>query len=360
MRVLYLMHVNWNWIRQRPHVLAEGLSRENQVRLMHFAMYHKSHRAAECPPPFPTNVLWRLPERLLQLGLTFEYFNAKLLKHQVYTQMRSFKPDVVWVTHPVFEPAVRDSNGCSVIYDCMDDHLAFNAVTAESLAQAEDRLVQRADLTIFSSRTLADRVIQRSSVRRAEIINNGVADSLLDRSPLIPANGGNGKGLVLGYFGTISHWFDWQLIMRVLESMPDARLRLAGPVETAIPIHPRIEHVGILPHASLTGFVKLCNVMIMPFIVNHLIEAVDPVKLYEYIAYGLPSLAPRYSETTRFAPWVNLYENGDDAVRILNNISCSPRDSWSFEERQDFLRSNSWTLRYTNISRVLQEVRHGA
>ncbi len=49
MKLLYAMHVNWNWIRQRPHVLAEQLAQRHRVELLHFKMYRRSHRAAECP-----------------------------------------------------------------------------------------------------------------------------------------------------------------------------------------------------------------------------------------------------------------------------------------------------------------------
>ena len=29
MKILYLMHVDWNWIKQRPHCIAEGLAKNN-------------------------------------------------------------------------------------------------------------------------------------------------------------------------------------------------------------------------------------------------------------------------------------------------------------------------------------------
>jgi hypothetical protein len=182
MKLLYLMHVNWYWIRQRPHVLAEELARHHDLRLLHFAMYHSDHRAAEARPSFSEQILLRLPERILRWGTLFERINVELLKQQLRIHLRTFKPDAVWVTHPVFEPVVRQLDECAVIYDCMDDHLAFHAASTENLAQWEKHLVQLAELTIFSSQTLADRVTHRSSVRRVEVVNNGVADSLVQRA----------------------------------------------------------------------------------------------------------------------------------------------------------------------------------
>ena len=356
MKVLYLMHVNWYWIRQRPHVLAEELARNHELSLLHFAMYHRDHRAAEAPPPFSEQVLWRLPERILRFGSFFDHVNVLLLKKQLLIHLKAFKPDIIWVTHPVFEPVLRELNDCPVIYDCMDDHLAFNADSSDNLAQWEKQLVQLAELTIFSSQTLAERVSQRSLVRRAEVVNNGVAESLIRRSLAHKMTDYVDDGIVFGYFGTISHWFDWTLVFEILENLPNARLRLAGPVETYIPEHSRIEHVGILPHSELTQFIEQCNAFIMPFIVNRLIEAVDPVKLYEYIAYGLPILAPWYHETERFLPWVNLYHNVDEAVAISKTLLSPLKDKDPLEQRHAFLNDNSWEIRCLKINEAMAKL----
>ena len=42
---------------------------------------------------------------------------------------------------------------------------------------------------------------------------------------------------------------------------------------------------GPIEHSRLIENKELYDVLIMPFIRNELIESVDPVKLYEYIAF---------------------------------------------------------------------------
>jgi hypothetical protein len=94
----------------------------------------------------------------------------------------------------------------------------------------------------------------------------------------------------------------------------------------------------------------------MPFIVNRLIEAVDPVKLYEYIAFGLPSLAPRYAETERFVPFVNLYNDTDDAITITETLLAKSYSEKSVENREKFLLANSWKKRSTQISDAIAKL----
>ena len=356
MRLLYLMHVNWFWIRQRPHVLAEKLSQNYEVQIMHFAMYHKPHKAAECPPHFPAKVIWRIPERILKIGLCFDYLNKRLLKYQINKQLKIFKPDIIWVTHPIFELAIRDSVDAYVIYDCMDDHLAFNSQSPMNLLVLEKFLLSRANITVFSSKTLSERVSNRSIIRNSITVNNGVSDTLLDLKPRsFSVNTRVGGFFFLGYFGTISHWFDWNLILILLDTFPNLHLRLAGPVETLIPQHSRIEYVGTLPHNMLIDFVQNCDALIMPFVVNSLIEAVDPVKLYEYIAFGLPSIAPRYQETMRFYPFVSLYDDVDEALKIVERIISAPSQYLQSHSRRFFLESNSWNVRYDQIEANIKQ-----
>lgn len=360
MKILYLMHVNWHWIRQRPHVLADQLAAHHQLTLLHFAMYRGGHRVAEAAPAFAAHTLLRLPERIKRIGAVFDRCNALWLARQVDRHMRAVRPDLVWLTHPDLEPAVSRLDGVKLVYDCMDDHLAFHAASAASVAASERRLVARADLTLFSSRTLAQRVQQRATVRRGEVVNNGLAESLLDRlrdSPDKPRTGPATPGQVtLGYFGTLSHWFDWPLMLRLLETLPRARLVLAGPIEATLPEHPHISHVGLLPHAALADFAAGCDALVMPFIVNELIEAVDPVKLYEYIALDLPALAPRYPESTRFEPWAQLYRDADEAIALVRRIATLAAPAGTRSQRLSFLEGNTWAMRGQQIDTALQSL----
>ncbi len=361
MKILYIMHVNWHWIRQRPHVLADQLATRHELTMLHFAMYRSGHRVVESAPSFPAHALWRVPERIKRWGHRFERLNASWLAHQVRSQLRALRPDLVWVTHPDLEPAVRGIDGVPLVYDCMDDHAAFNADAAPAIVSAERRLVERADLTIFSSQTLARRVALRAQVRHSEVVNNGVADDLLNRAssaePQPRSMNVATTGPALGYFGTLSHWFDWTLALRLLEAMPRARLLLAGPVETAIPQHPRIRHVGLLPHALLPGFAADCDILLMPFALNTLIEAVDPVKLYEYIALNRPALAPRYAESTRFEPWVHLYRDSDEALALTLRLATPEYAPPPTAQRLQFLAANAWSRRMQQIENALQSLR---
>jgi teichuronic acid biosynthesis glycosyltransferase TuaH len=352
MKILYLMHVNWRWIRQRPHVLADLLSEQHSIMVLHYAMY-KQHHAADEKLPRLQHELHRVPQRLKRLSPLWARWGDAWTARQVRTRARQFTPDVVWCTHPDFAASVAPLRGCRVVYDCMDDHLAFAADPQGEMARAEAALLKRADLTLFSSQTLAERVNSRSTVGPHIVVNNGwfaKAEAHNHRAPAVPLSAGT---FTLGYFGTVSHWFDWPLVQKLLEAVPQAKLLLAGPCETTLPIHPRIEHVGVLPHAQLAGFAARCQGLIMPFVVTPLIEAVDPVKLYEYIALQRPSLAPRYRETERFVPFVSLYNDATDATNQVQQWAAGALPRPQTHAAAEFLAANTWQHRCEEILRAL-------
>ncbi len=360
MKILYLMHINWQWIRQRPQVIAGLLAERHTLRLMHYAMYHHAHHADEALPPIGAKVLYRLPGRLKRALPKLAQLDRSWITHQVLAEARRFAPDVLWLTHPDFEAAAAAIAAPRTVYDCMDDHLAFHPAAAQqALVEAERRLVSCAALTIFSSATLAARVTQRSHPRRQIVVNNGVDTVLCQRIATPPTPHRN--QFTLGYFGTISHWFDWPLVLQLLEALPSVELRLAGPLETALPRHPRITHIGIVAHAQLADFAAGCDALIMPFKVTPLIEAVDPVKLYEYIAFGRPALAPRYRETERFEPWVTLYRDAGQAiaeVRIWIAATSAtigtPARQTANDAARAFLAANTWQQRGAEILAALE------
>ena len=51
-------------------------------------------------------------------------------------------------------------------------------------------------------------------------------------------------------------------------------------------------------HKSLIKYAKNADFFIMPFKLNNLTIGVDPVKLYEYIAYSVPIISVYYEAYT--------------------------------------------------------------
>jgi len=350
-RILYCIHVPWSWIKQRPHFLAEGLSRDYDLTVVDRAVFSKYTNNAKTVKLYH---LFRVPfERLFIISI----INNLLYRIQYFFIGR--KKDWIWVTHPLqFANMGTWINNKRVIYDCMDDMIALarDKREAERIEKYERLLLKRADVVFSSSLYLKEHLIEKYGTREIVVVNNAITDRIASYGKSLPESPQpifDKSKMNIVYIGTISNWFNFDLVHHLLNNNPRVVVNLFGPTEVDIPKHDRIRYLGSVEHQYITGIMDSSDALIMPFIVNDLIKAVNPVKLYEYIYSGKPCVAPDYGETRCFEPYVFLYKSESDFVKIVNNIEAKEIVQKSLDECQRFALSNTWDGRVEQIEAVL-------
>ena len=122
---------------------------------------------------------------------------------------------------------------------------------------------------------------------------------------------------------------------------------------TSIPNHPRIVALGPIDRNYIFAFMEKAKALIMPFMVNELIESVNPVKLYEYIYSGKPSLASYYSETDKFKDYVCLYRDYDELKKYAKDIVDNSLAVRSNHDIDTFIKQNTWAERINVVEKAL-------
>jgi hypothetical protein len=342
--LLYVTHVDWGHIRQRPHHLATGLSAFYQVTVAHPVSRQRARLVANADGGITRAPMWRLPGSYRSARVLA--VNDTLCAWQLARVIRRVRPSVIVVTSPECYAWVRSSLGrARLAYDCMDDALAFAqdpAVRARKAA-LERELLARADTVVASTATLASRCIGRGAPEgRVSVAPNGWDPAAF---PVQPSRALPGRGpLTLGYFGTIGDWLDTAALESIAARCPEARIRVIGPNEVGYASgNPRIRIEPPLPHGALAAAVADCDAMLLPFRVDDLTRGVDPVKLYEYIALGRPIACIDYPELARFAPFATLCPDADElATRIAARDLAPAADIGT---RTRFLADNTWEAR---------------
>lgn len=356
MKILYLMQVDWNWICQRPHFLAQGLGATHQVTVLY---PHRYRRRGMQHRPRPGNVH---PVYLLPRGDRYPVtsgINRRLWQKAVEDAVRKIRPDCLWLTYPTQIQAIRRCPGL-VIYDCMDNHGVWYppGPRRQRLLADEQALAERADRIFCSSQQLRQTMLCRygkSLAAKTFVVRNGFQGPILpDQVLSLPAADEPPVGV---YFGTISSWLDFAPLLKSLEHCPDLEYRLYGPVDgTEIPAHPRLRWMGTVEHDRLYQSVADANFLVMPFRVNELIRSVDPVKLYESINFGKEILAVEYPEIRRFAPFVHFYQGETDYLDQLDQILHRRQTSYTAAQRRRFLEENSWNSRVGQVHALLSGI----
>jgi glycosyltransferase involved in cell wall biosynthesis len=365
-KVAYLMHVDWDWIKQRPHFLYEELTRYYTVDLFYIDKIYDKHSEGNRNT---RNVYSNSSVRKLRkLPLSGRFSVLRQVERQLNLRViRSLTQyEYIWITSPLLLDyiSLEQLKQKIVVYDCMDDFLGFYPEThvKDRLRKLEIQLVERANLVITSSDYLKNKMVKSYSEHmKAEpvVVNNGISTSLLQghRTAILehPEESSSPSNLLnLMYIGTIGEWMDFDMLVRVLDQLPDCRLILIGPVETVVPSHPRIHCVGTVKHEELAVCARKADVLVMPFVLNELVRAVDPVKIYEYISFGKPIVAIDYDEMHKFIPFVYLYSNESEFYSLIRQVGEGKLTTYEQQQTMKFLQASTWEARGERIFQILE------
>ena len=246
------------------------------------------------------------------------------------------------------------SKGGIVVYDIMDDweefYKAGQAPWYEK--QVEESLVVAADYVSAVSPGLR----RKFSHMRSDIavIGNGYTPSTLGASYRGIAGKTSDDRIVIGYFGHLTDaWFDWELILSLAETHTAYTFEIIGYGEP-IWIHEKIKQFGnialvgkVLP-SDLHTYVSRWTIGIIPFVESTLSEAVDPIKIYEYLYFGLPVVVTGISHLGQYP---RTYFG--TKFTIHEAISRAITDTTDIDALNEFLASTTWEARFDQLLKLI-------
>jgi teichuronic acid biosynthesis glycosyltransferase TuaH len=350
------MHVDWRWIKQRPHFLAEEMTKCFDVLVLYPYAYRRAQlvknktRVRRLP-------MFQLPfSRLKTISRLNEFIR------DVYAGLcvSFFQPQIVFLTFPaiVSHRVIGLNEEATIVYDCMDDAPAFAATALEKarVRQREETLLKAANVILVSSDNLKSKVIQRGAwaekthtVRNAysgELYSSSNAARAAPRSLTVP--------LRILYFGTIGEYVDFEVLLQALEAVPGVSFHFIGPVQVQTPVHERLTFLGPVDHSSLSVQAPVYDAFILPFKRSELIDAVDPVKMYEYINFHKSIISSYWPELNRFRRFVTFYRDRHELVAALLGLLVNNKPKYSNADRESFLKGNDWKARGATIYKLIQ------
>jgi glycosyltransferase involved in cell wall biosynthesis len=232
-----------------------------------------------------------------------------------------------------------------------DRHSGFRGV-ATPVLELENDLVRRVDRVACTAHLIMDDVT-RMGARRVLHLPNGVDfDHFHHGDPTCPGDlEGIARPIAL-YVGEMAAWFDFALVNSLTEALPDVSFVFIGPdrmARTRLVPRDNVHILGRRPYSLLPGYLWNADVALIPFDVEHnreLVEAVHPLKLYEYLACGLAVVATRWDELARMCSPALLCDGVDGFVTALHEVIAHPPDP---AEGFEFARRADWSNRVVSL-----------
>lgn len=357
-KILYFMHVDWDWIKQRPHYIAEELSKKYDTLIMYPHM-KRSHLTKNKKDDLKLRAIFHVPFRnRIDLLNTIDRL---LIKKYIEFVLKIYKPDYIWITFPDLFKVIPLDHKSKIIYDCMDDVGEFDndECIKSELINLEIKLIRDSSTIFVSSENLMHIINNREYCKyKTILIRNAFGGNKLNIDS--PDKSKIKKSIYkICYIGTVSSWFDFDSLYFCVQNIENIEFHIIGPVDVNNKnwFHDRIILHGPVNHDELYSYIKEFDCMIMPFRVNKLVMSVDPVKLYEYINYNKPIISIYYKEIERFSKYVSFYSTKEELLNVVNDmINTGFITKYNEKEREELLDNNSWKIRASKIVRYLEKI----
>jgi len=266
---------------------------------------------------------------------------------------RNVENTICFVCSPLHMVPFKNS---LLVYDRCDRFYKFKDANKTTLLD-DIKLMKKARLVINSSYNL-----YKESIRYNE-------NSVLVRNGVDLAHFKKTRGLsketnkkVIGYVGSVSYWVDFKLLKRLAETYQEYELHIIGPTEGVerdrdyvnLRRMANVKILGKIRYDELPTYLKEFDIGIIPFILNELTEAVDPVKAYEYMAAGKPVVTTNLPEIYRMKDYIYIAKNHNDFIGLCKQALESPKISP--EELIKKASENTWERRVEQIETEIRKI----
>ncbi|MDI6869878.1 MAG: methyltransferase domain-containing protein [Bacillota bacterium] len=261
---------------------------------------------------------------------------------------------VMGVTRPIFlvqSPHWADTlaefrNEGLIVYDCPSAHPARAEGTPE-IALLESRLLAISDLVSIAAEGM--RAARAATTDHLYLIPNGANPEDFARPAPAPADLAAIPAPRIGFVGALGDWVDQDLLLHIAQKRPDWSLVLIGPPLTSVDrlkSRPNIHLLGGKPYEELPRYLGNLDVGLIPFSINESTLNSNPIKLYEYLAGGLPVVSTRLPEVVPYASpgIVECVESGEALVNAIERMLRSNTPELA-EQRRAIARRESWASR---------------
>lgn len=371
--------------RNRQQIMAR-LARQNRILFVEPTPYLRStlaslprpspdHRSSinqSTDQPLPNLWLHRPPLYAPQSGrpplsdLTFRLRRRSL--RQAMRRLGMERP-ILWIFQYNLGEMLGQLGERLAIYHAVDEYSAYQ-MPADTIAGRDRRqivrdmeadLIRRVDLVFVTSPALYE--TKRHLHSHVVLVPNGVDYDHFSSADLPPPPDLPAHRPRIGYAGVLNEKLDFPLLATVAARHPQWQFILIGPdaIAPTGPIRqqflalqqlPNVHLLGRKPVAQLPAYLHACDVCLMPYAQSEWTRNISPLKLYEYLATGVPIVSTSIAAAQEFASSLWLADDPDAFAQAITGALAT--DSPDRRRRQQALaQAHTWDNRIAALSAAI-------
>lgn len=345
---------------QRPQHLANSLSKKKTL------FFYEVTYATD-----KINFIHKQKDNLYLINFGFKrfskYFNKKLSK--VDKPKYNFVSSTCWDHY--LEKLMDEVDGISAIYDYLDD---INPVLAGTYGipkcieanfkyaiNNRDKVIT----TCTASVLYENFEEQAKSKKNLHLVTNGVLyehfvnlkkDYKFEESFKKILK--EGKPIVC-YYGALASWFDYNLIKKLAKENPNINIILIGlkyddSYDREMKKHPsNIHYIGSKTFDDLPYYAAKADVYILPFLINDITKATNPIKIFEYMALGKPIVSTNIPECHKYKS-VMIGKTDEEFISLVKK-SINLKDDKYYKTLNKEALANTWDSKADEILKGIKE-----
>ncbi len=291
--------------------------------------------------------------------------NRALLLAQVsyYQKKLGFENPILWSFLPNVESLFGALNEKLSLYYITDDFTQFSGYPAKAIDRMESCLIDKCDVVIASAKRLAEKKSRNG--KNITIVSHGVdhehfVQALSFSNRDWPADTKDIKHPIIGFYGEINDWLDLNMLAEAARLKPEWSFVLLGRIAVEVgnirflTELPNVHYLGQKKFGELPAYCAAFDVALIPMKINELTLSVNPLKLREYLAAGVPVVSPPLPEVLAYKDVVKFATTADELVKAT--------EQWLKQDRKELapilsqrVASESWDAKVEEISKVIEE-----
>lgn len=257
-------------------------------------------------------------------------------------------------------------NGFKIIYEYIDE--LSDEISGHLPDFVYDRhkniIEDKSNIAVGSADKLIEEIEEIRGKENVAMITNGVQyDHWQYRSDEVPeklkdiVSKGNP---IIGYFGALAKWFDYELLKKVAKERPNYEIVLIGFLydnsfkDSRIDELENVHYLGIVDYKELNQYSQYFTISTIPFLLNDITESTSPVKLFEYMAMGHPIVTTDMRECRKYKS-VLIGKSHEDFIEKLDfALTLDKKDEYYKYLREEAL-ANTWREKAAILDRLIDK-----
>ena len=164
---------------------------------------------------------------------------------------------------------------------------------------------------------------------------------------------------LVGYYGALAKWFDYELVDKVAKKYPNYAIVLIG-IEydgslkaSGLLNNKNVYYLGKIDYKDLIKYSSNIDLLTIPFLINDITESTSPVKLFEYMATQKPILTTAMKECKKYKS-VNIAETHKEFIEKIPKVIELINNEEYKETLIKEARENTWKQKSEDIIKLVK------